>query len=382
MKKLLLLPLLFLSITFSVKSQQLTIAKGLSMPYNSVVSQKLLLYINAFVKEKNKPFKDLKTLSSHNINANYLLIDAMKDVEFEGRDSTFYKPHLINILPINKSDFEVQIAFINNNDLKGVFSLLARKQGEKFVFESPLELNTAGCKVEKIGKITYHYPTDLDRKKAIHFNEKYLFYNKILKTEAEPIEFYAFKNLHDALKNLGVTYYKDYNGQQNNVLFSGEVNPNLNLNGYIHRQEGDEHDLFHDCVAKVLDRTKGYRPMNEGVAYLYGGYGGNVCYETEEIKKMLKDYAQANSNINWLDLYKRNVRLNTDKSSPLYFCYALNMLLAEKIAKEKGFSKVLELMSCGKRQKDEKNYLESLNIIIGVNENNYNAEIDLLIKTL
>jgi hypothetical protein len=382
MKKLLLLSILSLSITFSTKSQQLTIAKGLSMPYDSAVSQKLLLHLNAFIKEKNKPFKELKTLSSHNTNANYLLIDAMKDVEFEGKDSTFYKPHLINILPINKSDFEVQIAFMNNNDLKGVFSLLAREQGEKFVFESPLEVNTTGWKVEKVGKVTYHYPNNLDKKKASHFNEKYLFYNKILKTEATSIDFYAFRNLHDALKNVGVTFYKDYNGQQNNVLFSSEASPNLNLNGYMYRQEGDEHDLFHDCVAKVLDKNKGYRPVNEGVAYLYGGYGGDVCYETVEIKKMLKEYAQTNSNINWLDLYKKNVRLNKEKSSPLYFCYALNMLLAEKIAKEKGFSKVLELMSCGKRQKDEKNYLESLNKIIGVNESNYNAEIDLLIKIL
>lgn len=382
MKKLSLLSILFLSIPFFAKSQQLIIDKELSMPYDSAVSQKLLFYLNAFINEKNKSFKDLKTLSPNNINANYLLIDAMKNVEFEGKDSTFYKPHLINILPINKSDFEVQIAFMNNNDLKGIFSLLAREQGEKFVFESPLQIITTGWKVEKIGKITYHYPNNLDKKKALHFNDKYLFYNKILNIDAEPIDFYAFKNLHDALRSLGVTYYKDYNGQQNNVLFSSEVSPNLNLNGYIYRQEGDEHDLFHDCVGKVLDKNKGYRPVNEGVAYLYGGYGGNVCYSTEEIKKLLKDYAQTDNNINWLDLYKKNIRLNKDKSSPLYFCYALNMLLAEKIEKEKGFSKVLELMSCGKRQKDEENYLESLNKIIGVNESSYNAEIDLLIKML
>ena len=55
-------------------------------------------------------------------------------------------------------------------------------------------------------------------------------------------------------------------------------------------------------------------------------------------------------------------------------------LLAKKIEQEKGFPAVLELLSCGKKQKDNENYFAALEHLTGISKATFNSNVWDLIK--
>jgi hypothetical protein len=52
----------------------------------------------------------------------------------------------------------------------------------------------------------------------------------------------------------------------------------------------------------------------------------------------------------------------------------------QKIEKEKGFPAVMELLSCGKREKGDENYFKALEKITGISKANFNSSMQDLIN--
>ena len=60
--------------------------------------------------------------------------------------------------------------------------------------------------------------------------------------------------------------------------------------------------------------------------------------------------------------------------------YVINALIIKKIETEIGFSGVWQLLNCGKYEKGNENYYNTLHQIIGISKKNYNKEVWKLVK--
>lgn len=119
------------------------------------------------------------------------------------------------------------------------------------------------------------------------------------------------------------------------------------------------------------------RPVDEGCAYLYGGSWG---LSWKEILEKFKTYAAASENADWLALYNESRNFDEKAAHPLRVDYVANALLVQKIEKEKGFSAVMELLGCGKKETDNANYFKALEKITGISKSNFSSSIARLIN--
>ena len=64
----------------------------------------------------------------------------------------------------------------------------------------------------------------------------------------------------------------------------------------------------------------------------------------------------------------------------LKISYAINALIVQQLEKEKGFSAVLELLNCGKKEKGDANYFAAIKRLTGIDEPQYNQFVWKLVK--
>src|SRR6185312_7866439 len=67
----------------------------------------------------------------------------------------------------------------------------------------------------------------------------------------------------------------------------------------------DPHDWWHARLHRVVPVSTIYRPVDEGMAYLYGGSW--KTYTWKDVLGRFKDYAAAHPDADWLTLYKKGV---------------------------------------------------------------------------
>ena len=286
-------------------------------------------------------------------------------------------------MKLNDSSFLVQLAYIGITDgaplVRGNFTILAKKKGDKFYFNSPLKENTRGWKSEQIGATTLHYKTSINKANAKDYFKMVAKYDEKLKTPNTPTEFYCCDNLHEVLQLLGVDYKSDYNGSAHNTLSGKENNTCLIVNGTFTPDftDIDPHDTWHARLHNVVSTSIINRPVDEGTAYLYGGSWGLTW---QQILDKFKAYAAANPKADWLALYNESKNFDEKAKFPLNVDFAINALLAKKIEQEKGFPAVLELLSCGKKQKDNENYFAALEHLTGISKATFNSNVWDLIK--
>lgn len=80
-----------------------------------------------------------------------------------------------------------------------------------------------------------------------------------------------------------------------------------------------------------------------------------------------------------LTLYNESKNFDPAAKYPLNVDYAINALFIEKIEKEKGFYFVIQLISCGKYQKNNLNYFTELEKITGITRGKFNENVQKLI---
>jgi hypothetical protein len=81
-----------------------------------------------------------------------------------------------------------------------------------------------------------------------------------------------------------------------------------------------------------------------------------------------------------LTLYNESKNFDEKSRYPLNVDFVINALLVQKIEKEKGFSYVIELLSCGKKQSGNENYFSALERITGITKADFNSSVWALIK--
>jgi hypothetical protein len=355
-------------------------APNITLAKDTAVTQ-IITSLNSLRGQIEKPNKQNVFILPTERLTTSALVDEMRGIEQNAqlRDKNFYKPYLTNIVK-QRDGYLVQIAYIGVTEgtpvIKASFKLIAKQQGGKFLFCSPLKQNTAGWKTKTLGNITFRFKDTLNTTDAKAFQKTVSLYDKKLQANAPIIQYYC-DNFAEAQQLLGIDYKADYAGIKDNNLTANEGGTSLIINGWGAEQHRfDPHDLFHDRLRTVLSPDVINRPVDEGAAYLYGGSWG---FTWQQIITKFNTYVSQNPNADWLTLYTDGTNFNNE-AKILKISYVINALIIQQLEKEKGFPAVMELLSCGKKEKGDDNYFKALERLTGITKANFTLKVGALIK--
>jgi hypothetical protein len=385
LKKIILLVSLHLGLFTFAQSKPLIVPANVSLPKDTLIANHLLKSLNGFLSQKESPNKENVFVLKEDLLETSILLDEMKGIEKSGKfkDDNFYKGYLTNVVQTDKSNFIIQLSYIGLNDntpiLMASFEILAKYIDDKFYFLSPLQRNTLSWQTKKIGNCTFHYKKELNTKVATEYVKDIAFFDKKLNAPQDNIVWYGCNDMPELLKSIGVLYKLEYNGRSVSTFNANENNTTLLVNGtYNTNFNGfDPHDLWHERTRNAIAPNSINKPVDEGCAYLYGGSWG---ISWQQILKTFKEKVASNPKSDWLSLYDGYNNFGESKEKHLIVSYLINALIVEKIEKEKGFSAVKELLSCGKYEKGNENYFKVLERITGINKANFNENVWDLIK--
>lgn len=307
------------------------------------------------------------------------LLDEIRGMNSIGNRKDICHCFLTNVSVLDSVAWLVQFSYLGIPDtlplLHASFRLVAHRDGDRFLFYSPLRRNTGGWKVRHDGDFTFYFtdypidslPIDAYVRKAAEFDRK-------LQAPGYRTTFYCCRTFDQALQVLGVDYKLEYSGVSNDKLTAFERHQSLNVLGGTRSTLFDLHDLWHDRLHAVVPVGTLNKPIDEACAYLYGGSWGLTW---EEVYRQFLDYTR--NNHDWLTAFTENRNFAKPGQNHLYVSYVITALIAKKIEKEKGFPAVLQFLTCGKYQPDNNNYFEALNKILGVNRANFNVRVQQLV---
>lgn len=363
------------------QSQAIVIPANINIAQDSV-AKRLITTLDSLLADKEKTNKENAHILKEDLLETSALLDEMKGIEQNAplKDAHFYKPYLTNLIK-HGANYIVQFSYkgiANSVPVTAAsFRLMAKQVDGRFYFSSPLKQNTRSWKMKKAGYITFYYKKKLDAADVAAFRKAVEDYDKKLKANTPIIQYYC-DNFAEAQQLMGIDYKADYAGVATNNLTANENGTSLIINGWNSEQNRfDPHDLFHDRLRTVMSPDVINRPVDEGAAYLYGGSWGK---SKEAVMRMFKAYAAANPNADWVKEYIDAKNYDNDNGKTLKVPFAINALIIQKIEKEKGFNALMELLSCGKKEKGDENYFKALAKLTGITKATFNAEVWKLIK--
>lgn len=380
-QKITLLLITFISLNVFAQTK-ITIPRYIKMPKDSITKTNIIADLNSFMQEaENENTLNKYVLPSQKVET-YILVDEFKGAERSQGNKHFFKPYLNNIVALEKDQYLIQLSHIGVYDsipyLRTAYNLIAHKKDANFVFSSPLLANTKRWKSKVFNKTTFFYKDTINLKNVKKYVELSALFDEKLNSTNKTTKIYCAKNRNELLKLIGVDYKLDYNGRQFGTFSTLNGDEQLIISGRSETfDDFDPHDLWHDRLSLVISRRKVNKPVDEGCAYLYGGSWG-LSWET--IFKQFMEKVITKKNIDWT-YYKENKKNFADNQTEhLMVDYVINALIIQKIEKKKGFKGVWELLNCGVFEKGNDNYYKALNKIIGISKENYNKEVDKLIK--
>lgn len=379
------LTLIFVVIFANAQTNYLRINPNIILPKDSTESKNLTNSLNDFLLSAQKPNEENKFVFENEKIETFIQLDEINGIEKSGKykDDFFYKPYLTNLVLLKNKDYLIQVSYIgifeNMALLRASFRFIAHKTNNSFTFSSPLLRNTQNWKVEKIGTHIFHYQNTINKNKIKEFYKLASSFDLKLKSTNKITDYYCTENIIELQKLIGVDYKADYNGTSESTWSSNFGNRKLIVLGDNNStfDEFDSHDLWHDRLSLVTPRNKVYKPVDEACAYLYGGSWG---ISWKEIFNTFKRKVASNKDIDWKEIKEKPLDFGESQEKHLMADYVANALIVQKLEKEKGFSAVWELLNCGKWEKGNESYYQTLEKLTGITKANYNEKIWELIK--
>jgi hypothetical protein len=157
-------------------------------------------------------------------------------------------------------------------------------------------------------------------------------------------------------------YDLGFTDNQGETYVTGTNNENYNF-GFI----GDF--LYYN----LPNEANMYWPFVQGVSTYYGGYG--LSYENmEELKQHFKNELKKNSNIDFLEEFRKGRKSSVNRH---FSFYVISAFLCEEVMKKKGFEDVLKLVYSGN---EGEFFFKNLKDILNIDEINFNQTIVRLIN--
>lgn len=376
--------LLLLSVRLTAANSNIIVPENIRLPQDSNTVVKLLSSLESFLSQKEATNSDNSYINQDYILETSVLLDELKGIEKSTKhnDPQYYKCYLGSISNVSEKQFIVQFSYIGIDksipSLRATFSLVATDMGDKYLFHSPLKLNTAAWAKREIGLVSVFYKPDFDIGIATDYVNYASKYDNILGVSDKPTILYCANNFSEVMKLLGVDYKADYSGVSYNTTTANERDTTIIVNGVLASNviQFDPHDLWHSRLRAVLAPKDTYKPVDEGCAFLFGGSWG---YSWDEIRNRFSKFVKTQKDRNWLNLYEKRYDIGDEPYKALNVDYIINTLIVKELYKDGDFSKVMKLLSIGRDQANNDKYFEVLNEVIGINKGNFNKEIDKLI---
>lgn len=376
---------LLLSLQFSFsQTNELIINSNIKLPKDSIESTLLITCVNNFlnsIKTSNENNKYI--LPSEKIET-IVLLNQLYNIQNSKsfNDATFYKPYLTNIINLTEEKYLLQLSYIGINKntpyVKIALELIAHRVNQSFLFSSTLIDNTKNWKIFKANNVVFHFKDTINKEKVMSYDKHHALFDEKLKLKNKISELYLTNNFVELLKLIGIQYKSDYNGKKEGAISSVFENKKLIITGVNNTLDNfDPHDLWHNRLSLALSKKLINKPIDEACAYLYAGSWGMTWEEI--LKKFNKEVLNKKDN-DWLNYKKHQTNFGDSNAEHLMIDYVIDALIIKKIEKEKGFSSVLELLSCGPYEKENTNYYKTLEKLTGITKQNYNKEVWKLIK--
>lgn len=375
---------LSLSLYASPQTSALRINPNIVLPKDSAEGQALISAINQFLLAAQKPNEQNKLVLENQKLETFILLEEIKGIEKSGKykNENFYKPYLTNIVLLKGNKYSIQVSYIGiNNDtalLRMSFEIIAHKTNNSFSFSSTLIANTKTWENKRMGNNVFHYQNIINSRKVKEFTKMATDFDKKLTAIDNITEFYCCANIKELQKILGIEYKSDYNGRTESILSAAFEKRKIIVLGDNNADFNhfDKHDLWHDRLSLVIDRSKVNKPVDEGCAYLYGGSWGLTW---QEIFKAFMEQVASNKNTDWAAVKENRLDFKTNGFNNSAD-NIVNALLVQKIEKEKGFAGVWELLTIGAVEKGNEKYYQVLEKLTGITRKNYNKNIFELIN--
>jgi len=385
-RKLTIIVFAFISIITNAQTD-IIIDRFIQMPKDSIVKTQLIADLNSFINLSQGENNNNNYVYLPGKIETFILLDEFKTIEQSRRfkDEHFYKPYLNNIVKLDSNKYLIQISYIGVNDsipyLRTVFNFTAYRENNGFLFSSPLTENTKNWKIKIIENITVHYKDKINKNQIKEFINTQTKFDSLLKIESGKYDIFCCSNSNEVQKISGVDYKLNYNGRKN-ISFSYNQEQTTYMVTTVfgeHFDYFDPHDLFHWRAVKAVSRDMYNHYMVCGCAYVYGGSWG---ISWEEIKTIFKTKMLDNTKKDWLKLYLERYNFGESQEKHLLVTQFINALIIEKTQKEKGFTAVIKLLNSGSFRRDKEQFFDNLNMITGINENNFNKKVEELFKNL
>ena len=373
-----ILSIVFLIPIYIVGAQTsiLNISPEIELPKDSIDNKRLVSSLNKFLIAAQADAKVNRWVYQPQFLQTTPLLDEIEGIEIK-EDSLFYKPYLLDVSPIGKEKFLIQITYVGTTDenpiIRANIELIAHKTEDNYVFSSPLVHNTKHWKSTSFENFTYHYRDTINIKKAQEYQRLTAFHDKNLNIEPKEISFYLFEDGLVSQQFFGLPYKLDYNGSGENISWSVQLEKQeIHLIHESNITEFDPHDLWHYRLRQVVSRRDVNHAVDEGIATLYGGsWGINWKDMFAEFQNQIKFDNQTN----WLKLREQKSFFKTPGHENLTE-FMITALFVKKIENEQGFSAVIELLYA----KDEDAYFITLKKLLGITKTNYDKEVWKLVK--
>jgi hypothetical protein len=378
MKKMTFPAILFFFVFGSMaQTRELRVAPGIRLPEDSVTRVLLMESLRGWLSAASGPDSLNRFVSEGDRPAMTLLMARLRALKGDC--------YLGGVTSLDSANWQIRLNYMGVQKdtplLQACCTLLARREGDRWLLSSPLAENTLNWKQKTIGCCTFHYPATINMQRAVEFERQVASYDRRLEIDKPVIDFYCCTNFMEAAKLVGIDYMASYGG-----FGYSDLTDNYGLHQVIvcgnEWKDGfctiSMHDQWHEELHRAVSPKVINRPVDEGMAYLYGGSW--IVYSWKDILNLMKDYRSAHPNANWLALYKDGTNL-IPPPKIIKISYIVNALIVQRLEKEKGFAASLPLLCCGPKQAGDANYFAALEKTTGVSETGFNAYVDDLIRT-
>jgi len=350
--------------------------------------QKIIENLSQFILDKNVANENLKIVNPKNKLETWLFLDELRNQQnskiFTTKFTLMYE--IISTEAVDKNSYTIHLnCYFEDGKIKqpvAKIQILLQEINDEFLLSSTFPGNISNWKSKTLENYTFYSEKNIDEKKLKDFITKNNRISLNLNEKKRPTKVILTDGFVNAYKILGINYITGESNTENMFFGVDFTTDNSNSILIVATQDGKIDSfsfgsLFKARITKKYPRENLYLPALEGYSYINDGH---PFYKWEQIWIDFKNTYSATQKTDWLSLYgnKENFSL---ASTPLYLENLLNGIIIRKVEKEKGFSKVLELLNCGRFNiENQENYFKTLERISGITKSNFNEKIDELIS--
>ncbi len=293
------------------------------------------------------------------------------------KSGDFFNPTVLKSYSPDGEVYRLTVGFYGARDgnpfIYQMTELKAVPFEDHYRFYCPFEENTAHFNDKTFGTVTYHFSGDFDEIKAAEFARFKGELSALTDTQNQELDYYCFQDLDELLKSYGFLYsarqcnflcydlgFTDNGGS---TYVTGTANENY-IFGYV----GDF------LGYNLPDEEQMYRPIVEGLATYYGGYG--LSYDNlDELKSQFRDELEKRPALDFLEEFKKGRKSSINRH---FSAYVMGAFLCEDALNKGSFEGVLKLIYSGAKGES---FFENLNDVLGIDEGNFHESMLRLIGT-